>query len=79
MTADSSKGKEIGTRERDTLLKLVIGMAVGGYGYDPSQRRSEQVSEIADDLDRVGVGLDKDTVRKWLKEAAALLPRKEAE
>jgi hypothetical protein len=26
---------ELGTRERDSLLKLVIGMAVGGYGYDP--------------------------------------------
>jgi hypothetical protein len=54
-------------------------MAIGGYRYDPSQRRSEKVSEIAADLDRAGVGLDVDTVRKWIKEASDLLPSKGAE
>jgi hypothetical protein len=77
--AESARAKDISTRERDSLLKLIIGMAIGGYGYDPSQRRSEKVSEIAADLDRAGVGLDVDTVRKWIKEASDLLPSKEAE
>jgi hypothetical protein len=66
--------KSIGTRERESLLKLVIGMAVGGYAYDPRQKRSDKIAEIIDDLARAGIALDADTVRKWLKEAAQLLP-----
>jgi hypothetical protein len=27
--------KQLGARERESLLKVVIGMAVGGYSYDP--------------------------------------------
>ena len=32
--------ESLGTRERESLLKLVIGMAVGGYGFDPKEGRS---------------------------------------
>jgi hypothetical protein len=71
--------KQLSTRERESLLKLVIGMAVGGYGYESTARRSEQTSAIADDLLRTGVSLDADTVRKWLREAAELLPPKGSE
>lgn len=71
-----SSEKPLSTRERESLLKLVIGMACGGYGYDSTARRSEQTAAIADDLLRAGVPLDADTVRKWLREAAELLPPK---
>ena len=71
--------KPLATRERDSLLKLVIGMAVGGYSYDATALRSERPAEIANDLASAGVPLDVDTVRKWLKEAADLLPRRQAE
>jgi hypothetical protein len=50
-------------------------MAVGGYAYKSTARRSEQTTAIADDLARAGIPLDADTVRKWLREAAELLPR----
>jgi hypothetical protein len=69
----------LGTRERESLLKLVIGMAVGGYGYDSAAARSEHPAEIANDLATSGVALDVDTVRKWLKQAAELLPPKQTE
>lgn len=69
-------GKRIGARERDSLLKLVIGMAVAAYAYDPKAARSDRPPEIAGDLERAGVPLDVDTVRKWLREAAELLPPK---
>ena len=71
--------KSLATRERDSLLKLVIGMAVGGYSYDATAFRSEHHADIADDLAIAGVPLDVDTVRKWLKEAADLLPPRQAE
>ncbi|WP_139189052.1 hypothetical protein [Thalassobaculum litoreum] len=70
---------ELTTRERESLLKLVIGMAVGGYGLDPVASRSNATSEIASDIQRVGLSLDEDTVRKYLREARALLPRPETE
>jgi ribosomal protein S16 len=69
----------MGTRERESLLKLVIGMAVGGYGYDPTAARSEQPAAIADDLSTNGVSLDVDTVRKWLKAGAEQLPQLKTE
>lgn len=62
------------TRERDSLLKLVIGMAVGAYSYDPKAGRSPTVSEIVDDLERTGISMDADTVRKYLTEAKQHLP-----
>jgi hypothetical protein len=66
--------KELKTRERDSALKLIIGMAVRGYRYDPKAQRNDATSDICDDLERLGVGLDPDTVRKWLRKAAELLP-----
>jgi hypothetical protein len=68
--------KQLGARERESLLKVVIGMAVGGYSYDTKAGRSDRPTEIAGDLERAGVPLDLDTVRKWLREAADLLPPK---
>ena len=65
------------TKEKETLLKMVIGMAVKGYAYDPKQRRSNTVSEIQSDLDLLGIRLDKDTIRKWLKEATNFLPKQD--
>ena len=54
-------------------------MAVGGFSYDPAQKRSAIIPEIVGDLERAGVALDADTVRKWLKQAAELLPPKQTE
>ena len=71
--------QEISARERDSLLKLIAGMAVRGYGYDPRSKRSEQVREITSDLESTGVALDADTVRKWLRASAELLPRSQDE
>jgi hypothetical protein len=66
-------------KERESVLRLIIGMAIGGYGYDPKASRSKEVSIIASDLTRAGVPLTDDTVRKWLREAAELLPPAEPE
>lgn len=70
------KADELKTREKDTLLKLVIGMAVAGYRYDPKATKNQAVADITDDLAKLGLSLDADTVRRWLKEAASILPGK---
>ena len=64
----------VGARERDSLLKLVIGMAIKGYAYDPRAARGPGAQEISDDLALIGIPLDSDTVRKYLNEAKSLLP-----
>jgi hypothetical protein len=58
------------TTSRKSMEKLIIGMAVVGYRYDPRDERSKVTSEIHDDLQRLGVGLDQDTVLKYLQRGA---------
>ena len=73
--SDDNVGKSeklIGLRERESLLKLVLGMAIKGYRYDPKATRSKEVLEITSDLQILGLSLTEDTVRKYLNEAKAL-------
>ena len=72
-TPKRTKDKPLGTRERDTLLKMILGMAVAGYGYDPLASKSSTVKEIHDDLIRQGLNLDQDTIRNKLRESTRLL------
>lgn len=67
--------KTLGARERESLVKLVIGMAIGGYAYNPKASRNPATSEIASDLHKFGLSLDDDTIRKYLAEGKDLLPR----
>jgi hypothetical protein len=67
--------KPLGTRERDSVMKLILGMAIRGYSYDPMASRNGAIGDICGDLAHLGLPLDPDTIRKWLREAAELLPR----
>jgi hypothetical protein len=60
--------------ERRSVCRLIIGMAIGGYAYNPKAGRNTAVREIFDDLQRFGVPRDMDTIRKWLQESAKELP-----
>lgn len=69
----------LSTRERTSMIKLIIGMAIRGFGYDPAASRNKAIPEIAGDLDELGIGLDEDTIRKFLNEGKDLLPRDQTE
>ena len=56
-------------RERETLFKIVLGMAIRGYSYDPKAGRSTVIGEIVEDLKTLGIDVSDDTVRKYLKQA----------
>ena len=56
-----------------SLLKMVIAMAMEGYRYDPLSLRSQIPSEIVNDVEKLGLSIDADTVRKWLREGTELL------
>jgi len=70
--------KPEGAVSRKSLLKLVIGMAVNGYTYDPSSKKNNAGTEIKEDLEKMGLGLDPQTIRDALKEASTLIPSKPA-
>lgn len=67
-------GSDSGIERPIGLLKILIGMALEGYKFGPKAGRSTVPKEIADDLAKQGIAMDVDTVRKWLKQAAELLP-----
>lgn len=66
--------KILSTRERNTLLKLVIGIAIEQYAYDPNKSRNEAASQISSDLVRHKISIDPDTIRKYFKQAIEVLP-----
>jgi hypothetical protein len=65
------------TRERNTLLKIVLGLAMDCYGYQPNAPRTSTAREIADALELKGISVSEDTVRKYLGEAAEFAPPKD--
>lgn len=66
--------KSLSTRERETVCKIIVGMAVDGYGYDPKASKTSAAKEISDYLLRRGIPVTDDTIRKWLKEGTEYLP-----
>jgi len=59
----------------NSLLKMILGMAVSKYEYNPKSRRNKATGEnsgsIAADLSRLGLDLECDTIRAHLNEAQA--------
>ncbi len=58
----------------ETLLKMLIAMAIGRYGFDPQRGRESTISDIVRDLERIGLVLSRAAVGNWLNEASACLP-----
>lgn len=58
--------------ERSSMLKLIIGMAIDAYGYDPKGTRNAATGDkngISEKLKTRGINIDADTVRKYINEA----------
>jgi hypothetical protein len=62
------------TRQHDTLLRILIGIAVEQYGYDPRKARNAAASQISSDLQLHGISVSDDTIRKYLSAGSELLP-----
>ncbi len=63
--------KQPSSKERDSLLKIILAMAIKGYAYDSNAPRSNLASEVVSDAQLLGLSIDEDTVRKYLNEAKA--------
>jgi hypothetical protein len=68
--------KPINTREKESMLKIIIGMAIGGYKYQPGLKRQKDpvIQDMLTDLENNGVGCCRHTIQKFIDEGCALLP-----
>lgn len=68
----------LSTRERNTLNKMILGMAIEKYGYKPEASRNsatgENAGSICADLEKAGLPLDSETIKKKLEAAFATTP-----
>lgn len=57
------------TKERKSLLRILLGIAITSYKYDPKSKKSSAPSDMANDTELAGIGVTDDTIRSYLKEA----------
>jgi hypothetical protein len=64
--------------EKNTMLKLILGMAISAYGFDPREPKNSATGSnkgsIKYDLNDAGLSIDEDTIRKYLREAKEQFP-----
>ncbi len=70
----TSPKKDLTTKERETLLKIILAAAIHGLDYDPQEKKSAVPKRLADKIESLGMRLDVDTVRNKLKAASEFLP-----
>ena len=63
--------------ERNTMLKLIIGMAINAYSYDPKATKNgltgSNKNGLSAKLMTHGISINDDTIRKYLNEAKELI------
>lgn len=47
-------------KEKESLLKMVIDMAIDGYGYNPADKKSPIPAEIVVHVEELGLAIDMD-------------------
>jgi len=75
---DNREDRAVPEKRRNSERKLLIGMAMRGYNYDPKASRQNAVSDIHADLSLLGIKIDEQTIRSILKDAVQVLPGKAA-
>ena len=59
------------------MLKLIIGMAIDGYGYDRNNSRNSltggKSNGLSAKLQKHGITISDDTIRKYFKAANELI------
>jgi len=71
--ANIKPGEELNQREKTTMLRIIIVMAIRKYKYDPKAQRNEATQRIAADSESINLSVSADTVLKYLREGAEQL------
>jgi len=70
----ASRDETTSTVTRSNMLRLIAAMSIRGYGYDPRNSRNQATADVLSDLAQLGMAMTDDTVLKYLKAAAELVP-----
>jgi len=69
-----AKPKIFEKRQRNSLLKILLSVAVEKYRYNPAMERSSVPKNIESATDRCGLSVTDETIRDYLKMAIAEFP-----
>lgn len=61
-------------KERASMLKLILGMAMACYNFDPTKKGQSTATAIRNDLNTLGLDMDDDTIRKYLDASREFRP-----
>jgi len=67
-------GDEVNPREQDSMLRMIVGMAMKHYNYNPFAERTNATTKIKLTLEEYGVDLDDTSILKFLRKGAELVP-----
>tara|TARA_R110002020_G_scaffold126738_4_gene284600 strand:- start:9704 stop:10720 length:1017 start_codon:yes stop_codon:yes gene_type:complete len=76
LSADPANQKPTSPRERESMLKMILAMAMKKYQFDPTKLKNSATANIAGTVTEIGLRIDEDTVRKFLGEAKVLFQDK---
>jgi hypothetical protein len=71
----SAEVKRIDPRERQSMAKLLVTIAIDAYGFDPKAKRSPIPKELEGIAARLGLEITDDTIRSYLRLGAEQLPK----
>jgi hypothetical protein len=60
-------------KAKNTALHLIGGLVMGAYSMDIHAKKLSGLSEIVDDLARLGISITSETVSAWIKDAAQII------
>ena len=66
---EDNKDQQLKGKQLMTAYRLILGMAMTCFKYDPRAPKSDAASRISATLETVGISVSDDTVRNWLDEA----------
>ena len=68
--------KELSESERTTLLKMIYGMAIDGYGFNPEEKKSKLTGQASEGLSAqlldVGIDVSYKSVKRYIDAAKEL-------
>jgi hypothetical protein len=67
------RGDELRGKRRNSALRLILGMALEKYGYDPKALKNQATGKIAGDLALNDLAVSAETIKDFLDEAVAEL------
>ncbi|MFZ6690878.1 hypothetical protein [Undibacterium sp. SXout20W] len=73
--AEDMKISDLDGKAKTTALRLIGGLAIGGYGMDIHAKRLDKLDDIVRDFEKNGISITSETMSKWIKEAAQVIEK----